>query len=262
MVKIAIAGAGGRMGQRLLALSDADPDFELVQALEWEGFPLIGRDVTALAPRADGVKWSCGLKAGADVLIDFSSPESTLRNAGWARELGTALVIGTTGLEPQQEETIRTFADAVPVILAPNFSLGVNLLFKLAAEAAKVLGDDYDIEIVETHHNQKVDAPSGTALGIAKAVAAELDRKIPDDLVNGRAGRPGKHSRKEIGMHALRMGSIPGDHTIHFANDVEVISISHRAQSRDVFAAGALRAAKWITGKTPGMYTMADLLFG
>lgn len=252
------------MGQRLLALSDADADFELVQAIEWSGFPLMGQRLNAgsvLASRAGSVSWTGKLAAGADVLVDFSSPDNAVANAAVAPGCKTALVIGTTGLSEAQIDALREASRTVPVLLAPNFSLGVNLMFKLAAEAAKVLGEAYDVEIVEAHHNQKVDAPSGTALGIARAVAGELGVNLDESLVHGRSGKPGKRGKTEIGMHALRMGAVPGDHTVYFCNDFECVSISHRAESRDVFAAGALRAAKWIPQQTPGFYSMQDMLF-
>ena len=264
MIKLAVSGAGGRMGQRLLALSDKDHDFDLVQAIEWSGFPLIGKPVNegaVLASRAEGVVWEAALTDGADVLVDFSSPESAVRNAELAARYKTALVIGTTGLGKAQEDALKRASESIPVLQAPNFSLGVNLMFKLAAEAAKILGDDYNIEIVEAHHNQKVDAPSGTALGIAKAVAEPLGRSIPEDLVNGRVGKPGKRTTREIGMHALRMGAMAGDHTVYFCNDYECVSITHRAESRDVFVSGALRAAKWIVGRKAGLYSLRDMLF-
>lgn len=264
MIKLAISGAGGRMGQRLLALSDKDEDFHLVQAIEWSGFPLIGQDINAgapLAPRANGVAWSAALAKGADLLVDFSTPENAVSNARLAVEYNTALVVGTTGLDEAQTAELRETGEKVPVMHAPNFALGVNLMFKLAAEAAAILGDDYNIEIIEAHHNQKVDAPSGTALGLARAVAEPLNRNLDDDLVYGREGKPGKRKPKEIGMHALRMGALPGDHTIHFCNDYECLSISHRIESRDVLAAGALRAAKWLMKKGVGYYTMQDVLF-
>lgn len=264
MIKLAISGAGGRMGQRLLALSDADCDFELVQAIEWPGFPLQGQILNAgtpLAPHAGGVKWTASLVKGADVLIDFSSPENTAHHAALAAEYGIAFVAGTTGLDAEQVDTVKAASEKVPVMLAPNFSLGVNLMFKLAAEAARILGDEYNIEIVEAHHNQKVDAPSGTALGIARAVAGVLGRDLDKDLVHGRSGKPGKRTKKEIGMHALRMGSVAGDHTIYYCNDFECLSITHHAASRDVFAAGALRAAKWLVKQKPGYYSMQDMLF-
>ncbi len=264
MIKLAISGAGGRMGQRLLALSDKDCEFELVQAIEWSGFPLIGKRVNSGAPlasRAENVVWSAELAAGADILIDFSAPENAVKNARLAKGFGTALIVGTTGLDEKQTKAVMEAAEAVPVMHAPNFSLGVNLMFRLAAEAARILGDDYNIEIVETHHNQKVDAPSGTAIGLAKAVAEPLERDLAADLVHGRVGKPGKRTTREIGMHALRLGAIPGDHTIYFANDYECLSITHRAESRDVFASGALRAAKWLCGRKPGYYGMKDMLF-
>ncbi len=264
MIKLAISGAGGRMGQRLLALSDKDPDFQLTQAIEWEQFPLLGQSVNAnapLAPRAGGVRWSSALSAEADVLIDFSSPESTVANAKAAAAFGIPLVAGATGLSEEQDAGIREAAKSIPVIHAPNYSLGVNLLFKLAAEAARVLGDEYNIEIVEAHHNQKADAPSGTALGIARAVAEPLGRDVKKDLVYGRSGRPGKRAQREIGVHALRMGAVAGDHTVYFCNDHECVSITHHAESRDVFVSGALRAAKWLVRQKPGYYTMQDILF-
>ena len=264
MIKLAVSGAGGRMGQRLLALSDQDEEFELVQAIEWDGFPLLGKPlnfVIPLAPRAESVVWSAELTSGADILMDFSTPESTAKNACLAKDFGAAMIIGTTGLDEKQAQAVKAAAESVPVMHAPNFSLGVNLLFKLAAEAARILGDGYNIEIVETHHNKKVDAPSGTALGLAKAVAGPLGRDIDSDLVHGRSGKPGKRTTREIGMHALRLGAIPGDHTIYLANDFECLSIGHRAESRDAFAYGALSAAKWLCGREPGYYSMNDMLF-
>ncbi len=265
MIKLAIAGAGGRMGRRLLALSDEDPEFTLTQAIEWPGFPLLGQSVNApspLAPRAGAVLWTSALAPDADVLVDFSAPDSTVAHAKAAAELGIPLVAGATGMTEAQEAEIRAAAEKIPVIHAPNYSLGVNLLFRLAAEAAKVLGDGYDIEIVEAHHNRKEDAPSGTALGIARAVAEPLGRNLKEDLVHGREGRPGKRNPREIGMHALRMGAMAGDHTVYFCNDVESVSITHHAESRDVFVAGALRAAKWIVRRKPGYHTMQEMLFG
>lgn len=264
-IKLAICGAGGRMGKRLMALSDMDEEFNLVQAVEWSGFPKLGKNINAdeqLASRAKDVQWTTGLAAGTDVAIDFSSPESALVNAGVAADNGIKLIVGTTGLAQDQVDVLKKASAKTAVLFAPNFSLGVNLLFRLAAEAAKVLGDDYNIEIVEAHHNQKVDAPSGTALGIAKAVTDALGRDMEKDLVHGRSGKPGKRTVKEIGMHALRMGSVVGEHSIYFCNDYERIEIAHRAESRDVFVSGALRAAKWITGKGPGFYCMQDMLFG
>ncbi len=264
-IRLALSGAGGRMGRRLLALSDADGAFRLTQAIEWPQFPLLGKSVNAdapLAPRAGDVTWTSALTAEADVLVDFSSPESTVANAKAAAKLGIPLVAGATGLSEAQEEEIRAAAKTIPLIHAPNYSLGVNLLFRLAAEAARVLGDDYNIEIVEAHHNRKVDAPSGTALGIAKAVAEPLGRNVKEDIVNGRSGQPGKRPQREIGVHALRMGAVAGDHTVYFCSDYECFSMTHHVESRDVLASGALRAAKWIVRQSPGYHTMEEMLFG
>ncbi|MDR1745619.1 MAG: 4-hydroxy-tetrahydrodipicolinate reductase [Planctomycetota bacterium] len=263
MIKLALSGAGGRMGQRLLALSAADPEFELVQAIEWSGFPLMGQNVAAGNANTGGVLWTDALGAGADVLVDFSSPENAVKNARLASGFGTALVVGTTGLSEDEENALRAASASIPVMLSPNYSFGVNLLFKLAEEAAKALGGSYNVEIVEAHHNQKVDAPSGTALGIAHAVESALGRgrDMDGDLVFGRSGKPGKRGPHEIGMHSLRMGALAGDHTVYFCNNHECLSISHRAESRDVLATGALRAAKWLLEKKPGFYSMRDMLF-
>jgi 4-hydroxy-tetrahydrodipicolinate reductase len=265
MLTIAISGAGGRMGQRLLALADQDPDIRIVQAIEWEEFPLLGQDINAglpLAPRTEGVKWTSELGPGADVLLDFSSPESAAKNARLTVAHDIALLVGTTGLDERQEETLRTAATKIPLLRAPNFSFGVNLLFRLAGQAARILGGDYDVEIVEAHHSRKADAPSGTALGIAQSVAEALGRDPQKDLVHGRHGKASRRRPEEIGMHSLRLGAVAGDHAVHFANDYECLTISHHAESRDVFAAGALRAAKWLKGREPGLYSLDDMLFG
>ncbi len=263
MIALAISGAGGRMGQRLLALSDADPEFTLVQAIEWSGFPLMGQSLNAgmpLAPRAEGVVWTAALAAGAKVLVDFSAPESAVENATLAAKFGTALVVGTTGLAKEQVAALRAASETVPVMFSANYSPGVNAMLKLVAEAARILGEGYDVEIVEAHHNRKVDAPSGTALELARAVAGERGLDPEADLRHGRSGRPGKRGEREIGMHALRMGLVTGDHTVYFCNDFECLSVTHHAQTRDVLAAGALRAAKWLCGRPAGFYTMQDML--
>jgi 4-hydroxy-tetrahydrodipicolinate reductase len=253
------------MGRRLLALSDQDEAFDLVQAIEWSGFPELGEKINrsaVIAGRARDVAWSGALAPGADVVVDFSSPDNAAENARRAAEFGVSMVVGTTGLQTGQVDALARAAENIPVLFAPNFSLGVNLMFRLAAEAAKTFGDEYDIEIVEAHHNRKADAPSGTALGLARAVARELDRDPDRDLVHGRSGRTGGRGGREIGMHALRMGSVAGKHTIYFCGEHECFAITHSAESRDVFAAGALRAAKWIVAQKPGLYDMGNLLFG
>lgn len=262
-VRVAINGAAGRMGRRLIALALADSGLELAQALEFSKHPQLGKPLSAIVPEAPaGLALESDLAAKTQVLIDFSVPESTAARAAEAAAKGVALVIGTTGLTAAQEAAVAEAARAVPVIHAPNFSLGVNLVFRIAAEIAQALGEDFDIEIAEAHHNRKADAPSGTALGIAKSVCAATGRDLAADLVHGREGKPGPRDRREIGMHALRLGSVVGDHTVYFGSEFERIELTHRAQTRDVFAAGALRAARWLAGKKPGRYSMADVLFG
>jgi 4-hydroxy-tetrahydrodipicolinate reductase len=261
-VRIAVSGAAGRMGRRLIALAGESREVELVQALEYAGHPLLGRPATELAPEAaDEVTLESELGADAQVLIDFSLPKGTAARAAEAAERGIGLVIGTTGLDEAAAAAVEAAAERVPVLHAPNYSLGVNLLFRVAAEVARALGAGFDVEIVEAHHNRKADAPSGTALGLAERVCEALGRDPAADLVHGRGGPVGPRTEREIGMHALRLGSVVGEHTVHFGSDHERIELTHRAQSRDVFAAGALRAAAWIAGRAPGRYGMDDVLF-
>ncbi len=262
-IDIAINGAAGRMGRRLLALAAADEGLQVVQALECEGHELLGEAVRDFVPESsDNVSLASGLTGGAQVLVDFSTPESTAARAGEAAQAGTALVIGTTGLGDAEAEAVAAAAGQVPVLHAPNFSLGVNLVFRLAGQIAEALGADYDIEVVEAHHNQKADAPSGTAKRIAERICEATGRDAAHDVVHGREGRTGPRTRQEVGMHALRMGSVVGDHTVHYGSPYERIELTHRAQTRDVFAAGALHAAKWLAGKPAGTYSMEDVLFG
>ncbi len=260
---IAISGAAGRMGRRLLALAAQDGELDLVQAVEAREHALLSVGVGTVVPevRAE-IAFADTLVAGAEACVDFSTPESTRARAAEAARHGTALVVGTTGLDSETDAALDEAAKSVPVLLAPNFSLGVNLLFRIAGEVARALGEEYNIEIVESHHKRKADAPSGTALGIARAICAATGRDPGADLVHGRAGRPGERTPREIGMHALRLGGVVGEHTVHFGSEFERIEITHRAETRDVFAAGALRAAKWLPGRDPGRYDMADVLFG
>uniref|UniRef100_A0A7S0W3M5 4-hydroxy-tetrahydrodipicolinate reductase n=1 Tax=Hemiselmis tepida TaxID=464990 RepID=A0A7S0W3M5_9CRYP len=259
--KLAINGAGGRMGRRLLALACADEDIELVQAIEYAASPLQGKMVKDVEPEAQSeVKVAPQLEKGADVVIDFSSPDGTRVIAKRAEELGIALVIGTTAKDFEWRADIKKSSAKVPMIHAQNFSLGVNLMFKVAGQIAKALGDDFDIEIVEGHHNQKVDAPSGTAMGIAGGICDAVGKDIEKDLIYGREGQVGKRKRGEVGVHALRMGSEIGLHTAYYASNFERLEFTHRASSRDVFAAGAIKASKWINGKAAGYYEMTDVL--
>jgi len=263
-VQLCIAGVAGRMGQRLLALAQEDAELKVTYTLEHSGHAWIGKDAGAAsnlgdlgAPVARSICPNCAF----DVLIDFTIADAAVANAESAAEQGKALVIGTTGLSDEQKQRVAACAKKVPVIHAGNFSTGVNVLAKAAALVAKTLGPDYEIEIVEAHHDQKVDAPSGTALMLAEAVAGALDKDLKADAVYGRHGHTGKRTKKEIGIHALRMGDVVGDHTVYFAIGGERVELTHRASSRDTFARGALRAAKWLAGqKKPGFYTMTQVL--
>ncbi len=262
--KVVISGAAGRMGRRLMVLTSNEDELELAGAIDYPQHPMIGQSVTQIEPELAGteVRLTKCLEVQADVMVDFSLPEGTEKRLPEAVERKLAMVIGTTGMSKEQEAQVLEASKYIPIIQASNYSLGVNLLLKVAAEVAKALGEDFDIEITEAHHNQKVDAPSGTALALAKSICEATGRNVDTDLVHGRSGRPGKRSRREIGMHALRLGSVVGDHSIYFGSALEIIELSHRAQTRDVLAAGAIRAAKWICGKEPGMYTMENVLFG
>lgn len=234
---------------------------ELSGALEHPGHPRLGQkiDLTGVPPVAitSGV---ASVSAGTDVLIDFTNPEASLNNLEACAELGICAVIGTTGLGEEQKEALRMFALRTPTVYSPNMSVGVNLLFKLAATAASALGDAYDAEIVEVHHRMKKDAPSGTALGLAEAVAGALGRDLAEKAIYARHGMIGERSADEIGIQTVRAGDIVGEHTLLLAGPGERLELTHRAHSRDNFALGAVRAALWIVGKEPGLYSMADVL--
>jgi 4-hydroxy-tetrahydrodipicolinate reductase len=236
---------------------------ELVAAIERPESHLVGKAIADLEPAAKtSAAVQARLNAHTNVVIDFSVPEASMKLLEQVAAENSALVLGTTGFDEEQTSRIKKAANLIPIVWATNMSLGVNLLFRVAAEVAKSLGDDFDVEIVEAHHNKKADAPSGTALTLAESVADALGRDINTDLVHGRSGRPGPRTKKEIGMHALRMGSVVGDHTVNFCSEFERIELKHHAQNRDVFASGAIRAAKWAVNQKPGLYNMQDVLFG
>lgn len=264
MTKIAIIGAAGRMGRRLIACVEQDPETQLVAALEAEGSEFLGREVGHLAGVAESALAIShdrdAAARAADVLIDFSFPEVTIANLEIAVEHGRPMVIGTTGLTDGQKVSLQRLAEKVPVVLAPNMSVGVNLLWRLIQDAARVLQDDYDVEIIEAHHRHKKDAPSGTAMRSAELLAQVLGRDLAHDAVYHREGQIGERDPKEIGIQTIRGGDIVGDHTILFCGDGERLELTHRASSRDTFATGAIRAAKWVIGKTPGLYDMQDVL--
>jgi 4-hydroxy-tetrahydrodipicolinate reductase len=260
MTTIAITGAAGRMGCRLVALAKQDASLQIVGAIERPDHPNQAQDAGEVAGVGRiGVPISFDLKPTPQVIIDFTSPSSMRHWLKTCRDRGIAMVIGTTGLAEQDHAAIDRASADIPILQAPNMSLGVNLLFKIAGEVAKLLGDDYDIEIVEGHHRFKKDAPSGTAAGIADAILKSTG-KTRDALLYDRHGDEALRKRGEIGMHSLRIGDEVGRHTAYFAALGERLELTHVATSRDTFAHGALRAAKWLAGQKPGRYLMANVL--
>jgi 4-hydroxy-tetrahydrodipicolinate reductase len=263
MTNVAILGAAGRMGGALLQCAQRNDDVSVVTAYDRPDHPDTGKDAGLLAGLDTlGVPLSGDLAtlSAADAFIDFSFHTVVPDHAALAAREGKAFVLGTTGLSADEEAAVHEAAKQVPVVWAPNMSLGVNVLFSLAEQAARILDLDYDIEIVEMHHRHKKDAPSGTALGLAKSVTAGRDQALEDVANYGRVGDTGARPRGEIGIHALRGGDVVGDHTVTFATDGERIELSHRASSRDAFAMGALKAAAWAHGRPAGMYDMKAVL--
>lgn len=261
MIKAAISGAGGRMGRRLIDLISHESDMRVVAALEREGYPDLGRDAGELAgTRKLGVAVSVDWVDPADVLIDFASPEAAAVHAETASKRGVAVLVGTTGLNDLQRQKLQECSRKVPILIAANMSFGMNLVFRVAAEIAATLGEDYDIEIIEAHHRYKKDAPSGTAIKLAEEIAAATNRHLAEDAVYGRHGITGERSSKEIGIHAIRAGDIVGDHTVIFSSLGERIELTHRAHTRDTLVRGAIRAARFIARQEPGMYTMRDVV--
>lgn len=260
-LRVGIAGCTGRMGVTLVRLAAADPALELVAAVTRKDESCIGDDAGACAGlRPLGVKITDRIEAPPDVLIEFTEPAGCAAWAEWCAAHGVRLVSGTTGLGPGELAALKAASARTSVLWSPNMSVGVNLLLQLAKEAAARLGDEWDIEIVESHHRQKADAPSGTAKAVLESVCAAR-RVVPDEVVrHGRVGIPGPRGRSEIGMHALRLGDVVGEHEVLFAAPGEMVTLRHRATSRDAFAAGALRAARWLSGKPPGLYHMRDVL--
>lgn len=262
-VSIAVAGASGRMGRMLVEAVLASPDCRLSGALDVPGSPALGQDAGAFLGRTTGVAVTADLRAGlagADVLIDFTRPEGTLAHLALCRELGVRMVIGTTGFTPQQKAEIAAAAQQIGVVFAPNMSVGVNVVLKLLETAAKALADGYDIEIVEAHHRHKVDAPSGTALAMGEAVARALGQDLSEHAVFAREGHTGERKPGTIGFATIRGGDIVGDHTVLFAGTGERIEISHRSNSRANYAAGSVRAARFLVAHGPGLYGMTDVL--
>jgi len=262
-IKIAIAGSSGRMGRTLLeGVAQAD-DLVLHAALEHGGSGLLGRDAGELLGAPCGVQITADVAAalqGADVLIDFTRPEGTLHHLEICRKLGVNMVVGTTGLNAQQKAQLGAAAQHIGLVFAPNMSVGVNLVFKLLETASRVLAQGYDIEIIEAHHRHKVDAPSGTALGMGEVIAKTLGRDLAQCAVYGREGVTGERDPSTIGFATVRGGDIVGDHTVLFAGTGERIEITHKASSRATFALGALRAARFLKENPAGIYDMQDVL--
>lgn len=262
MIKIAIPGAAGRMGQELVKASHAAAGIEMGAATEHPDSKAMGRDSGELAgidPNGVSIAETAGPEY-FDVLIDFTRPQPAMNHLDYCILHNKAMVIGTTGFSAEEKQRITDAAKSIPVVFAPNMSVGVNLCFKLLATAAKVLGDSVDIEIIEAHHRHKVDAPSGTALGMGEVIAEALDRNLDDCAVYGREGHTGERERATIGFSTIRAGDIVGEHTVMFASEGERIEITHKASSRATFANGAVRAAKWLAVQPAGLYTMDDVL--
>ncbi len=264
-MRIAVAGAGGRMGRAIIeAAHDAAPGVTLGAAFERAGSSLVGVDAGELIGSGrSGVLIRDSIAAVAsdfDVLIDFTSPEATLAHVALCRELKKRIVIGTTGLTEAQRQSVVSAAGDIAIVMAPNMSVGVNLCFKLLDLAARIMGNEVDIEIVEAHHRHKVDAPSGTALRMGQVVAAALGRDLTSCAVYGREGNTGARERGVIGFETIRAGDIVGEHTVLFADIGERVEITHKASSRLTFAKGSVRAATWLMSKESGLYDMQDVL--
>jgi 4-hydroxy-tetrahydrodipicolinate reductase len=262
-LRVAIAGASGRMGRMLIEAVQAADDCVLAGALDVPGSPALGLDATAWLGSTSGVAITADLETGlkdAEVLIDFTRPEGTLAHLAVCRRLGVKLVVGTTGFTEAQKAEIDSGAQDTAVVMAPNMSVGVNVVLRLLDMAARALNQGYDIEIVEAHHRHKVDAPSGTALAMGEVVAQALGRDLKACAVYGREGHTGERDPSTIGFATVRGGDIVGDHTVLFAGTGERIEISHKSSSRVGYAQGSLRAARFLRGRASGLYGMNEVL--
>jgi 4-hydroxy-tetrahydrodipicolinate reductase len=264
VVELVVAGAAGRMGGRIIALARDAAGIRVTGAVERPGHPALGRDAGEVAGAGQlGVRITDDpgpLLAAGRVLVEFTAPEASLDHLRLVAARGAGAVVGTTGFQATQVDEVRRLAARAPILLSPNMSVGVNLAFRVLALMAKALGDDYDVEITEIHHRMKKDAPSGTAAKMAEVVAGALGRRIEDAGVYGRHGLVGERTTKEIGVHALRGGDVVGEHTVVFSAVGERLELTHRAHSRDTFAQGALRAARFIATAPTGLYSMQDVL--
>ncbi len=263
-MRVAIIGASGRMGKNLITAVVESENCTLGAAIVKEGSSLIGADAGEMAgvEKCDVYMVDTLAKCvnDFDVLIDFTSPQLTLKNAEFCAAHGKSIVVGTTGLTDEEKLKLSQSAIKTPTVFSANMSVGVNLTLKLLATAAEILGDDYDVEIVEAHHRHKVDSPSGTALAMGEVVAKSLNRDLKECAVYGREGQTGARTRKEIGFETIRAGDVVGEHSVWFATEGERIEIAHKASSRMTFAKGAVRAAEWLSEKDAGLYDMQDVL--
>ncbi|MFH1457086.1 MAG: 4-hydroxy-tetrahydrodipicolinate reductase [Patescibacteria group bacterium] len=264
MIKVIVSGICGRMGGMITKLVCEQADMELVGAIERQGHEAIGADAgekagfgkidISVSEQLDKIIGS------GEVVIEFTNPEATIAHLEIAASNHKAIIIGTTGLNENQVARIKELSVAIPIVFAPNMSIGVNLLFKLVGEVAKVLGDDYEVEIIEAHHHHKKDAPSGTALKLGKVIADNLNRDFNQVVVYGRQGQTGERKKDEIGIFAVRMGDVVGEHTVIFGSEGERIEITHRAHSRLTFVSGAVKAARFVAKASPGLYDMQDVI--
>lgn len=261
-IKLIVIGAGGRMGQRILSLAAESGNFDIIAAIDKQNHPDIGKAFSLESPsgQINVILTDTYPTGSVDVTIDFSQSEAVEKTIDYCLENNVALVSGTTGLSEQQRDKMKTASGKIPLIYGTNMSVGMNVLFALVGKAASMLGDEYDIEIVEQHHRFKKDAPSGSALTLAENICRATGRDLSESVVHGRAGKDAQRQTGEIGMHAVRAGDITGVHSVIFGTLGETVTLNHTANNRDTFVRGALRAAEWLVGKKPASYSMADVL--
>ncbi len=264
MVKLAVAGAAGRMGGRVISLAAENPQLEVAAAFEAPGHPMVGKPISEVARCAGD--WglvgddAAAAIAAADVMVSFTAPQASVEHASAAAAAGKPAVVGTTGLDEEQEAALAQAAQKIALVFTPNMSVAMNLMFKLADLMTRVLGEDYCLELLEAHHDQKKDAPSGTAVRLLETVSAVRGWDPKEVLAHGRVGMVGARPKDEIGVGVIRGGDIVGEHTLYFIGQGERLELTHRAHSRDTFVRGALRAALWAVDQKPGLYDMSHVL--
>ena len=259
--KLVVIGAAGRMGRRILSLAAKAGEFDIIAAVERQGHHDVGKNAGLVAGAGPmNIKLADVFGASADVAIDFSEAQAVDKTIDYCLKNSVALLSGTTGLSSQQRKKIEAASEKIPIIYGTNMSVGMNVLFNLVGKVAAMLGDEYDIEIIEQHHRFKKDAPSGSALTLAENICKETGRNFPGSVTHSRSGKDALRQKGTIGMHAVRAGDITGAHSVIFGTLGETVTLNHTANSRDTFARGALWAAKWLVGKEPALYSMADVL--